>query len=379
LLALSKIKSSSYRENTKLSELNQQAQSLIQIVSNWQNYLIAKENKNESEMKNNLQQISSQLSSTPVIPRSFVLRLLNPNAHLVVSPQGKADFSENRLDAIKLKLNESGDSTAALREIDPILSQLSGSSDLSFARAIQSIEVLRKSEPTLSEFEVFSNSRLIQNSENFNRIYILRALDSITLQAVSRSYGIEAPLTKITSTYKVLDSIALESKKQQNWEKFIRSLNSIQNLESNTSTHGNEGFKRTTDLKIAALLQAGKIAEEKNDLEGAAFAYLEASSMDGLYLQRDLAYGKLADLKKQIPEKITQYIAKAEEKKQSLEVAHYKAGLESRYRGMPFGAHTQKEDLSEKLKPMVKEAVAEFLKENRESIKNSPKAPNHKK
>jgi hypothetical protein len=45
-------------------------------------------------------------------------------------------------------------------------------------------------------------------------------------------------------------------------------------------------------LKIISLLELGKAAEQCDDFEGAATAYLEASSIDGLYLQREVAYAK---------------------------------------------------------------------------------------
>jgi len=44
----------------------------------WQDYLIAEETGNLQASRTKLDYISSQLASTPILPRSMVLRLLNP-------------------------------------------------------------------------------------------------------------------------------------------------------------------------------------------------------------------------------------------------------------------------------------------------------------
>lgn len=110
LLELGKNKTAEYGNNPKLSALYREMQGALQIVGNWQEYLIAEETGNAQESRSNLQQISSQLSSTPIIPRSIVLRLLNPaTPKSAGTGEGEAIEPRASLDLLLAKLTESGE------------------------------------------------------------------------------------------------------------------------------------------------------------------------------------------------------------------------------------------------------------------------------
>lgn len=66
--------------NQELSILRNQLSRCVTIISEWQDYLIAEEAKNPTDCKRALENISRQLGSTPIVPRSHILRLLNPRA-----------------------------------------------------------------------------------------------------------------------------------------------------------------------------------------------------------------------------------------------------------------------------------------------------------
>jgi hypothetical protein len=364
MLALSKSKISEYNNNPKLQAISRQLQSTLQIVGNWQEYLIAEETGNSQTRRSHLQQISSQLATTPILPRSIVLRLLN----LPVSdkPQPAAQqtvVARVSLDGYQSKLTESGDSAAILAELKAIPEEaLRNSDNSSFLRIVQMLEDLRMLEPAMSEAEVFANIRSLQNNTQ-NRFTFNRAIDQIALNALARSYGIETPSAKTTSASKVLEAIAATNK---DWQKLRMAINSLDALGSNA--YGTDRHKRINDLKILSLLELGAAAEKRNDLEGATSAYIEASSLDGQYLQRAVAYGKIANLKQQAPEKVTALMAKAEEARERAAIVRQttERDMQERMmmnRGMPTD-RLRREDLTA-MKPMVQEVVAEFLKEKR--------------
>jgi hypothetical protein len=346
MLNLSKSKLSEYGNNPKLSAVSRDLQGALQIVGNWQEYLMAKEAGKAEESRSNLQQISSQLASTP-----------NEN---------HATDQRIPLDQIIAKLTESGDSAAAMEELKTVpKSSLTGSDYTSFLRNLQLIEDLRKLEPVMSESEVFANIRITsQTFQSQVRYSMARAIDQIALNSIARSYGIETPSSKTNSARKLLESIATTAHAKQDWPKLRQSIISLENL--GTGTYSQDSRKTINDLKIISLLELGKEAEQRNDFEAAASAYLEASSIDGLYLQREVGYAKLADLKQKYPDKVSPVLAKAEENRQRAEAARYAADIESRdrmnmNRMMPFEPQRQRE----LMRPLIQEVVAEFLKEKR--------------
>ncbi|MEI7908720.1 MAG: hypothetical protein WCK77_03690 [Verrucomicrobiota bacterium] len=377
VLALSKNKISESGRNPKLSALSRDLQGAAQIVVYWQDYLIAEETGNSQTSHSKLESISSQLGSNPVLPRSLVLRLLNPQGLQPAAAKdgGKAQ-SRISLDEIQTKLTDSGDSAGALAALKALpLGQFSNSDDGYLKRAVQAVEDLRKLEPAMAESEVFANIRTIQQSgQNQNRYLLARAIDQIALNAIARSYGIEVPSAKVASARNVLETMAMSAKDKQDWPQLRRVTNSLEGLGTTEYTSGVP--KRSYDLKILALLELGKAAEQRNDLDAAASAYLEASGIDGQFLQRELGYSKLAALKEKAPDKVAALIAKAEESRQRAEAARYAAEIESRTqmmsnRGMPYERLRSKEELAA-LRPMIQEVVAEFLKEKRTDLLKTP-------
>jgi uncharacterized protein (DUF2267 family) len=378
MLALSKSKVSEYGNNPKLQATSRELQGALQIVGNWQEYLIAEETGNSQTRRSHLQQISSQLATTPILPRSIVLRLLNPShADTPLPTVQKPTVERVSLDVIQSKLTESGDSTAILAELNAIPEEaLRNSDNSSFVRTVRMVEDLRMLEPAMSEAEVFANIRSIQNNTSQNRFTFSRAIDQIALNAIARSYGIESPSAKTTSARKVLESIATDATSNKDWTKLRKAINSLDSVGSNA--YGTDSHKRINDLKILSLLELGETAQKRNDLEAATHAYIEASSLDGQYLQREVAYGKIADLKQESPEKVSALLAKASEIRERSEIARQTAELESRERmmmnrGMPTD-RLRREDLTA-MKPLVQEVVAEFLKGKRLEAPKAAEAP----
>jgi hypothetical protein len=371
MMSLNKTKISEYENNPKSAALARDLQVALQIVGNWQEYLMAKESGNTKSSMRLLEQISSALASAPILPRSVVLRLINPPAQPASAAQGDSS-TKSPVDQIQSQLSESGDSAAALMAVKAISrGQLNDWDDNSLLRALQAIEELRKLEPCMVESEVFANTRTIQSSfQGQGRYSITRAIEQIELNAIARNYGIEPPSAKITSARKALESIALSAKAQQDWTTLRKAINSLDNLTA--GTHFSDSQKRVTDLKIMSLLVLGQAAEQRNDFEAAATAYLEASSLDGQYLQRDVGYSKLAAFKEKSPDKMAPVLAKAEENRQRAEASRYTAeremmrssmGMNRGMPGMPY-ERMQSGDLAA-LRPMVQEVVAEFLKGKR--------------
>jgi len=368
MLALSKSKVPDYGNNPKLQATSRDLQGALQIVGNWQEYLIAEETGNAQSRRNQLEQISSQLSTIPILPRSIVLRLLNPQTPGTPQPVAQIPaVTQVSLNGIQSKLTESGDSAGILAELNEIPAEALRNSDSnSLVRSVRMIEELRILEPAMSEAEVFANIRTFQNSSSQNRFTFNRAIDQIALNALARRYGIETPSAKATSARKVLESIATDATANKDWPKLRNAINSLDSLGSNA--HGTDSHKRINDLKILSLLELGETAEKRNDLEAATQAYIEASLLDGQYLQRGVAYAKLADLKQQSPEKVTALLAKAGEIRERSEIARQTAEMESRERmmmnrGMP-PERLGRENLAA-MRPLIQEVVAEFLKEKR--------------
>ena len=369
LLKLSNQKPSDYQGNPKLAMINRQIQTASQIVGNWQEYLIAKESGNRQTQMSHLQQVSSALSSNPIIPRSLVLRLLSPSA-----PQTTTDGSEPAADAVAITidsittaLTESGDAATAVKELKELpVKHLKGSHDMSVLGVAQSIETLRMLEPSMTDAEVIANTRtLYQNQQN--RLIYNRALDQIVLNSIARKFAIEAPSAKMTTPRKVVEALAESAAKSQDWPQLRKAISTMESLAYGLSSP--EPYKRGFDLRILSLFELAKAAEDRNDVEAAATAYVEASNLDGFYLPKDVAYGKLADLKQKSPDKLEPILAKAEERRQRTEAARHAAELEARDRRMNQSMMGGRPDIAAMniaaMKPLVQEVVAEFLKEKR--------------
>lgn len=370
LMALGNAKITDNGNNRKLSSLSRDLQNARQIITSWQDYLLARETGNVSEIRNNLQRISQELSSSPLIERSFVLRLLNSQAPK--SADGSDSSGTNTrisLDEIQARLAETGDSAAALTALAAIpRAQLTRySEDGTFLRTVQAIEEIRKLEPAMVPSEVFASIRNLQVTRYTGHSSFAMALDQIRLNTIARSYGIDPPSAKTTSACKVLETIASTASKELDLPKLRKTLNLLESLGS--ASYDMDAQKRSSDLKIISLIELGAAAEQHNDLEAAAAAYLEASSIDGQYLQRSVAYGKLATLKEKSPEKIGPILAKAEETRVRLEAARNTAELETRNQMMSFrginGDRLPRED-STMMRKMIEEVVAEFLKGKRQ-------------
>ena len=381
---ISELNKISISENTRSPKTQAAARKLHgakQIVVAWQDYLMAEETGNVQTSRSKLEQISSELAATPLVPRSLVLRLLNQQAPKPAP--AKADGSAElriSIDEIQTKLTDSGDSASALAALKAIPNgQSSNSAGDYLLRAVQSVEDLRKLEPVMAESEVFANIRIVQQgSQSQNRYCLARAIDQIALNVIARSYGIEKPSAKLTSARNVLEAMALSAKDKQDWPKLRKVINSLDALGSASSGSGDYnavGQKRSFDLTIIALLELGGTAEQHNDLESAASAYLEASGLGGQFLQREMGYAKLAALKEKSPDKMAPILAKAEQNRQRAEAARYAADRESRNqmmmnRGMP-NERLRKEDLTA-LRPLIQEVVAEFLKDKRMEALKTP-------
>ena len=378
MLALSKSKVPEYGNNPKLQATSRDLQGALQIVGNWQEYLIAEETGNTQSRRSQLERISSQLSMTPILPRSIVLRLLNPPASEKPQPTAqKPAVTRISLDGIQSKLTESGDSAGILAELNALPEEaLRNSDNNSLVRNVRMIEELRILEPAMSEAEVFANIRIFQNNTSQNRFTFNRAIDQVALNAIARSYGIETPSARTTSARKVLESIATDAVAKKDWPTLRKAINSLDSLGS--GSYGTDSHKRTNDLKILSLLELGQTAEKNNDLEAATQTYIDASFLDGQYLQREVAYARIAGLKQQFPEKVTALVAKAGEIRERSEIARRTAEVEAHerrmmQRDMPFD-RLRREDLTA-LRPVIQEVVAEFLKAKRLEAPAAPEKP----
>lgn len=374
MLALSENQISDYGNNPSVRPVAADLQNALEIVKDWQDYLIADETGNHSSRRSHLEQISSRLSRSPILPRSVVLRLLNkpvPRAPttVVTTPQPKTGIYNE----IRNKLTESGDSATALAEINACPDKpFNPSEDFEFARNVDIIEELRLLEPSMSESEVFANIRNFQNSNRDKQTFV-RAINQIPLNAIAENHGIETPSAKTTSPQKVLESIASKAATDKDWEKLRKAINSLDSLGSGNSYYGGMN-KRGEDLKIISRIKLGEIAEEQNDVEAAYSAYLEASMLDGEYLQRDVAYSKIANLRAKHPDKVADMMAKAAEIRQKTEAATHLAEMElqQRMNGRPPMDDRLRNENLDALRPLVQEVVAEFLKGKRKETLNLP-------
>lgn len=372
LADLSAYRNDDYAGSRRLSALYRNLQSALQIVGNWQEYLIAEESGDFRASRENLQQVASQLSTHPVIPRSLVLRLLNP-----VAPKreadggGRSEQASRGIEGVIARLAETGDSAAALAELKAgSKAALADSNGAELLRNLEAIEVLRRLEPTMSEAEVFANLRnLASNSQQNGRFTFNLAVDQIALNTIARHYGIETPAAKSTSARMVLESIAVEARDKRDWPKLRKAIQSLDQLAP--GSYSSDSAKRSFDLKIIALLELGEAATARQDLEAAASAFYEATGIDGYYLQREIAYERLAELKRKDPAKVEAVLAKAEENRQRADALRHGAEIEARNRSSMSMHHRGilGERMSEQemivLRSVVQQVVAEFLREKR--------------
>ena len=371
MTTLSNHRASDYQGSPQLAALHRQIQESSQIVGKWQEYLMAKESGNFAEQRSNLQQLSSALSSCPVIPRSTVLRLLSPQAPSLPANETERpkESAIRAYNSITAALAESGDIATAHQQLrDLTASRPDASPDSAVHHMVPTIENLRRLEPSMTEAEVIANVRTLnQNSQN--RMIYNRALDQIILNSIARNHMIEVPGIKMGTPRKVVEKLAETAAKNQDFTLLRKALVTLENLLFGIS--GSDASKRDTDLKLLSLFELARAAEARNDVEAAAMAYVEASPLQGHYLSKELTYGKLADLKQKFPDKLEPILAKVEERRQRAEATKYAAELEARermQRNMIATAATGRLGTSPErleIRAMVQEVVADFLRATR--------------
>lgn len=122
--AISKGFNSSYsRNNKEIQSLQQTVSSAATIISQWQNYLIAESVKDSKSCKRSLESISSSLARTPIIPRSYVLRLLNPPPATLAENSEKESEAQNSFisfSQVETALNTGSPLTEILEMLDKI-------------------------------------------------------------------------------------------------------------------------------------------------------------------------------------------------------------------------------------------------------------------
>lgn len=179
--SVSNIKVSEYNNSPSLAALSSKLQGALRIVAEWQEYLIAEEVGDAQQSRSSMQQISSQLSSTPIFPRSIALRILNPMQATAAASGATGTESRIAVEDIMNQLIETGDSAAALEQFKSVpKASLSDSNESSIPGMLASIETIRKLEPSMAESEALANLRTIyQNTQSSNRIVFSRALDQV--------------------------------------------------------------------------------------------------------------------------------------------------------------------------------------------------------
>ncbi len=362
--ALSNTKVSEYENSPTLATLSRKLQGALRIVACWQEYLIAKEVGDVEQSRSSMQQISSQLSSTPIFPRSIALRLLNPTLATTEASEPKGTNPRIAAEDIINQLIETGDSELALEQFKSVpKASLNGTYEASMPQQLLSVETVRKLEPSMAESEALANVRMLyQNNLSINRMAFTRAVDQIALNAVSRSYGLGKLSAKTTSTSQVLDKFAKEARLAEDWVKLRRVITSLDSLNYGSSI---DNQKRNYDLTNISYLISAQVAMEHNDLEGAITAYTSATSYDGLYIPRETAYIKLADLKQKFPDKIAPILAKAEESRQRADAFRTAAMFSTRDARNGMSGPRMSEDEMKRFRPMIEEIIAGFLKEKR--------------
>ena len=349
LLAFSNFKSQD-NNNPKLYALSQKANSARDITADWQEYLIARETGNTQACTSKLQEISAQLTANPVIPKSMVLRLLNPSASSPAPDAPGADAPaapaspQYTLDQIKTMLTESGDSAAALAQLKSLpKTKNNPEPENYFIQAVQAVDDLRKLEPSMSESEVLARIGGLSNYQYRDQFTFTRAIDQIILNTIARNYGIEVQSARTTSARNVLESIAISARDQQDWPKLRKILLLRASLDNRNQDQHPGG-----DLQILSLIELAKTAEQQNDLETAIPLYVEASAIEGNILRRSVTYGILANLKKKDPGKIAPLIEKASAVQQA------RTG---------YGGYQPMRDNLAGLRPIIREIIVELQNE----------------
>lgn len=383
ILKLGRAKIPEYGNNPRLSGLAREIQAAQQIAGDWQEYLIAEASGNVDASYSNLTQISSNLLIHPIVARSIVLRLLNSPRKPAPGHSGEpAKPMFQGIEEIRGQLAVSGDIAAAVAAVDSIPApQRSAMVSSNFIQTLKSIDELRKLEPTMGEIEVIANIRRIENSLSSDRFVVARATDQIALNALARAFGIAAPSATTTSALVFLDRIVVQARAAQDWGKLRRAIVAMQALEA--SNYSLEREKRNVDLKFVSLMEEANAAMERGDSESAALACLDAQALEGAYLQREVAYRKLADIKQKDPAGIAATLDRAEEKKLRAEVVRSAAMEEARAELMqmrPYRDQEPREQLKA-MRPLIEEVVAGFLQKQRlESAKDAkPQAAPGKK
>ncbi|TAG11753.1 MAG: hypothetical protein EAZ42_00025 [Verrucomicrobia bacterium] len=364
-----------YRANPEFTNIFRKLNQAREVVSNWQEYLIAAETGDNNARLEQLQRISSQLSSTPVVPRSMVLRLINqPTPERALEPKATQPVGEKvLLGEIKQKLTESGDIAAADAEIKALYQNSSiFPEDPSFPADVRKVNTLRILEPSMSESELFANIRNFKNGPYRDEFVFTRAIDQIALNAIARNYGIEALSAKNVTVHKALESMATDAVAAKDWKKLRRVLNSLEIL--SRANIFIEDSKIFFDSRIISLIELGEAAEARDDFEAAINAYLEASEIEGRYLRRQEGEEKLANLKVKSPEKVAILLPKAKELRQLAETARRTAEMQMRENMMTrrdFPNQRPRMPDSATLRPMIEEVVADFLKDKRLEQQNA--------
>lgn len=309
-----------YKNHSKeLQRLSKMVSSSKQVLSAWQDYLIAESTQNSSGCKRALERVSGYLVETPIIPRSYVLKLLHPNeVEQIAEEKITEGFSADRLEFISLPkildgFKEDLNSVHALDLIQQLPTAQQSNRDVEYLkRDLQKIDWLEKSVAKDTFAEIANSVKRLHLQSRDKEILFSDSLNRILCLALNLKYpelAVENAWSQFTAARWVRRWF-LEAIENKDWELCLSLIEDLKILPNTPSLYSD--ISRDSE-GLRKLILAIK-AESSGQLSMAIKSYRSAALQFRNTKLLDVALSALKRLKEEYPDEFIILIEKADRK-----------------------------------------------------------------
>lgn len=362
-------------KSKEINSLTGKLQGSVQIVSKWQDYLIADNQRNAKACRSALQNISSSLSRNPIIPRSYVLRLLNPE----LPSQESRSEEEEQLEA---DITPSHQPLSFAEIIENYRKDLNTSQALDSLRLLPSAQLsdrgvkkalenftifaeVEKLAPTASFTELIELANKLRMKERDTPLFFRPALDKLLTRALKKEFNLSSS-GGTSSPFVLLENEIETAAKNENWFHMGKLLEAYKHLGKTVINY--QLYKYDEDAtEIIQHLMLGKKSEELDDVRNAVIHYRAASTKSRSLFLAGLGFDQLKKIKTKQGDKFNQLLQEADldqelkrmERIKNLDLREQYSKERGRY--SRYSRSEENQDISSNLKKYIDQIVEKRL------------------
>lgn len=260
----------SRQTNPELAVLARKVSESRSVISEWQNYLMAEAAGDIKACRRSLENISRSLTQNPILPRSYVLRLLNPQAALQEQPKEPQEDDLAERDQVLISFEEivqrfsrDGEVEQALQSLRNLpIAQLDDQEVKSFQAGVLIAEELKRlsTKETLGEL-MKSLKRLDSLQSRRGRSSFWTVRNQVLCLWLNENYkdlGYFADWKK-ESALQVFEGWMEQAIEERDWKMVVRMFPDFQSLHQNSNDY--YLYNRIQDLDAIRGIMRGEEAE----------------------------------------------------------------------------------------------------------------------